>query len=90
MAKNNQSIHEKLLKLASNYWWSWQPEVTALFREASVEHGRPAQLEELFEARLRVHILRMNRAGFSPRTGRRSSSSNSAVTTACAESRSTR
>ncbi|MGE3314202.1 MAG: alpha-glucan family phosphorylase [Planctomycetaceae bacterium] len=33
MGKNNQSIHDKLLKLASNYWWSWQPEVTALFRE---------------------------------------------------------
>jgi len=33
MAKTNQSIHEKLRKLAENYWWSWQPEVTALFRE---------------------------------------------------------
>src|SRR5262245_47692813 len=33
MPKNNQSIHDKLLKLAGNYWWSWQPEVTALFRE---------------------------------------------------------
>ena len=26
------SIHEKLSKLASNLWWSWDPEVTELFR----------------------------------------------------------
>ena len=29
----HQSVHEKLSKLASNYWWSWQPEVTTIFRE---------------------------------------------------------
>src|SRR5690606_35851474 len=27
------SIHEKLTQLANNLWWSWQPEVTAIFRE---------------------------------------------------------
>ncbi|MCA9034018.1 MAG: alpha-glucan family phosphorylase [Planctomycetaceae bacterium] len=26
------SIHQKLVKLASNLWWSWDPEVTELFR----------------------------------------------------------
>ena len=33
MSKPHQSVHEKLSKLASNYWWSWQPEVTTIFRE---------------------------------------------------------
>lgn len=28
-----KSIHEKLTELAGNLWWSWQPEVTAIFRE---------------------------------------------------------
>ena len=27
------SIHSKLQELASNLWWSWQPETTAIFRE---------------------------------------------------------
>ena len=31
MAKQ-KSIHEKLTELASNYWWSWEPEVTNIFR----------------------------------------------------------
>ena len=31
MAKQ-KTIHEKLSELASNYWWSWQPEVTEIFR----------------------------------------------------------
>ena len=26
------NAHQKLTELASNYWWSWQPEVTAIFR----------------------------------------------------------
>ncbi len=33
MPKESESIHAKFSKLAENYWWSWQPEVTALFRE---------------------------------------------------------
>ncbi|MCA9087379.1 MAG: alpha-glucan family phosphorylase [Planctomycetaceae bacterium] len=28
-----KTIHEKLSELASNLWWSWQPDVSALFRE---------------------------------------------------------
>ncbi len=27
-----KSIHEKLTELANNLWWSWQPEVTSIFR----------------------------------------------------------
>ena len=27
------TIHEKLSELANNLWWSWQPEVTSIFRE---------------------------------------------------------
>ena len=26
------SIHEKLTRLARNLWWSWDPEVTDVFR----------------------------------------------------------
>ena len=29
----NKSIHEKLTELAWNLWWSWQPDVTSIFRE---------------------------------------------------------
>ncbi|NOX54460.1 MAG: glycosyltransferase family 1 protein, partial [Planctomycetes bacterium] len=28
-----KTLHEKLSELASNLWWSWQPEVTSIFRE---------------------------------------------------------
>lgn len=28
-----KTIHEKLTELANNLWWSWQPEVTQIFRE---------------------------------------------------------
>src|SRR5262245_57523040 len=31
MAKQ-KTKHEKISEIASNYWWSWQPEVTSLFR----------------------------------------------------------
>ncbi len=27
------TTHEKLSELASNFWWSWQPEVTQIFRQ---------------------------------------------------------
>ncbi|MBX3439884.1 MAG: alpha-glucan family phosphorylase [Planctomycetaceae bacterium] len=27
------TIHEKLCELSQNLWWSWQPEVTSIFRE---------------------------------------------------------
>ncbi|SFI67256.1 alpha-glucan family phosphorylase [Planctomicrobium piriforme] len=28
-----KSIHEKLTEISGNLWWSWQPDVTAIFRE---------------------------------------------------------
>ena len=28
-----RTIHQKLSELAGNLWWSWQPEVTSIFRE---------------------------------------------------------
>ena len=28
-----RTIHQKLSELATNLWWSWQPEVTSIFRE---------------------------------------------------------
>ena len=34
MADNmNTTVHEKLSALASNFWWSWQPDVTNIFRQ---------------------------------------------------------
>lgn len=30
-----KTIHEKLTELAGNLWWSWQPDVTDIFRELS-------------------------------------------------------
>ena len=32
MAKQ-KTLHEKLRELGNNLWWSWQPEVTQIFRE---------------------------------------------------------
>ncbi len=29
----HKSLHQKLTELAGNLWWSWQPEVTNIFRE---------------------------------------------------------
>ena len=28
-----RTIHQKLSELAGNLWWSWQPEITSIFRE---------------------------------------------------------
>ncbi len=33
MTTQNLALHDKLWALARNYWWSWQPEVTAIFRD---------------------------------------------------------
>ena len=30
---NHTTIHEKLTEITGNLWWSWQPEVTSIFRE---------------------------------------------------------
>ena len=33
MTKQQQGFYEKLHALARNYWWCWQPEVVAIFRD---------------------------------------------------------
>jgi len=61
------SAHEKLTKLASNLWWSWQPEVTAIFRQidpvrwSQLAHN-PAQLlqenpPDKLEQKVREEVL---------------------------------
>ncbi len=67
MSKSHQSVQEKLAKLASNYWWSWQPEVTTIFREiapvrwSQLAHNPVALLQELtpeqLEQRCREEVL---------------------------------
>jgi glycogen phosphorylase len=67
MSKTHQSVQEKLAKLASNYWWSWQPEVTTIFREiapirwSQLVHNPVALLKELtpdqVEQRCREEVL---------------------------------
>jgi glycogen phosphorylase len=67
MSKTHQSVQEKLAKLASNYWWSWQPEVTTIFREiapvrwSQLQHNPVALLKELtpdqVEQRCREEVL---------------------------------
>ena len=47
MSKTHQSVQEKLAKLASNYWWSWQPEVTTIFRELAANEASPEEQEFL-------------------------------------------
>ncbi|HID22027.1 MAG TPA: alpha-glucan family phosphorylase, partial [Planctomycetaceae bacterium] len=56
----HKTLYEKLSELASNLWWSWQPEVTSIFREidpalwrqtghnpvALLEHYPPERLEQ--------------------------------------------
>lgn len=37
---NHKSVYDKLNALASNYWWSWHPEVTSLFREINPSRWR--------------------------------------------------
>lgn len=66
MAKQT-SIHEKLKRLASNYWWSWQPEVTSIFRQvdpvrwSQLAHNPVLLLEEYppekLEERARDEVL---------------------------------
>jgi glycogen phosphorylase len=66
-AHQSQSVQEKLAKLASNYWWSWQPEVTTIFREiapirwSQLAHNPVALLKELtpdqLEQRCREEVL---------------------------------
>ena len=32
MARKTKSVHDKLTERASNYWWSWDPDTSSLFR----------------------------------------------------------
>jgi starch phosphorylase len=67
MPKIEQSVYQKLSKLASNYWWSWQPEVTQIFREidpirwSQLAHSPVQLLEEYppdkLEQRCREEVL---------------------------------
>ncbi len=61
------TIHQKLTELAGNLWWSWQPDVTSIFREidsqrwTELSHNpilllREYQPEKL-EARAREAVL---------------------------------
>jgi len=57
---DNKTLHDKLWELARNLWWSWQPEVTSIFREIDpalwseighnpielLRHYTPQKLEE--------------------------------------------
>ncbi|MFN7769399.1 MAG: DUF3417 domain-containing protein, partial [Planctomycetaceae bacterium] len=33
MAIQNKTLFDKLVELGGNLWWSWQPEVTQIFRD---------------------------------------------------------
>ncbi len=56
------SIHEKLTRLARNLWWSWDPEVTDVFRLIDpelwekVNHNPVLLLKEYPSDRLRVSV----------------------------------
>ncbi len=74
MAVKQKTAHQKLTELASNLWWSWQPEVTDIFRSIdptrwSVLAHNPVQLLEEYppeklEERVRELVIhsRINRA----------------------------
>ncbi len=64
---SQQTIHDKLTELAGNLWWSWQPEVTQIFREidpplwSELAHNPVLLLQEYppekLEARAREVVL---------------------------------
>ena len=61
------TIHEKLTELANNLWWSWQPEVTSIFRAidpplwSELAHNPILLLEayppEKLEIQARIEVL---------------------------------
>ena len=63
----SQSIHEKLVELSRNFWWSWQPEVNNIFRTidpvlwSESDHNPVRLLQEYppekLEQRARVDVL---------------------------------
>ncbi|MCA9072142.1 MAG: DUF3417 domain-containing protein, partial [Planctomycetaceae bacterium] len=74
MAPKQKTAYEKLTELASNLWWSWQPEVSDLFRSidpprwSALAHNPVQLLEEYppdkLEERVRELVIhsRINRA----------------------------
>jgi glycogen phosphorylase len=67
MAEVSNSVSRKLHELAQNLWWSWQPDIRAIFRELDPElwsvvyHNPVALLRRLDDATIaqRVHELEM-------------------------------
>ncbi|MFN0199076.1 MAG: DUF3417 domain-containing protein [Planctomycetaceae bacterium] len=33
----SKTLHEKLTEMSRNFWWSWQPEITNIFRQIDPE-----------------------------------------------------
>ncbi len=74
MAPKQKTAHQKLTELAKNLWWSWQPEVTDIFRSidpnrwSALAHNPVQLLEEYppekLEERVRELVFhsRINRA----------------------------
>ncbi len=58
-------LYDKCLSLASNLWWSWQPEVVNLFRDLDpirwrqLDHNPIALLKEFTPARLETRATEM-------------------------------
>ena len=58
MAAQQLSFHEKLYALARNYWWCWQPEVVAIYRDIDpirwreLDHNPVLMLDEYTSDRL--------------------------------------
>ncbi len=66
---DQKMLQEKLSELSSNLWWSWQPEVTNIFREidpvrwSALAHNPIQLLEEISPDDLpQAWIKRMKRA----------------------------
>ena len=57
-----RTIHQKLSELAGNLWWSWQPEVTSIFREidselwTNVSHNPMLLLREYPPEKLEIRV----------------------------------
>ncbi|MCA9215336.1 MAG: alpha-glucan family phosphorylase [Planctomycetales bacterium] len=62
---NAQTLYDKCMALASNLWWMWQPEVSALFRDLDpirwrqLDHNPIALLKEFTPERLDARATEM-------------------------------
>ncbi|MFO0014219.1 MAG: DUF3417 domain-containing protein, partial [Planctomycetota bacterium] len=60
-----EALYEKCMTLAHNLWWSWQPEVTNLFRDIDpirwrqLDHNPIALLREFTPDRLSIRASEM-------------------------------